>query len=62
MRKTNSRVREERSLLFTRERERQLSLLPRVEKITVKYSGVPEDAELSMNKLLSTPYNVAQRN
>ena len=63
-RKTNETVRRERSRLFDRERERQMSLLPRVEKIRVRFSGAPLDAdkkELAMNKHLSTPYNVAQR-
>lgn len=59
--KTNASVRKARSAAFDRERERQLGLIPRVEKITVKYMGIPEDRELVMNKRLSTPYNVAQR-
>ena len=58
---TNASVRRRRSELFDQERQRQLDLLPRVDKISVNYVGAPKDAMLSMNKHISTPYNVAQR-
>lgn len=41
------------------EKKRQLSLIRRVEKIKVEYTGIPEDCTLQMNKDLSTPYNCA---
>ena len=50
-----------RSALFHEEQERQLSLVARIEKINVEYVGVPENANLLLNKELSTPHNVAQR-
>ena len=34
--------------------------IARLEKIEVKYVGVPDDATMIMNKNISTPYNVAQ--
>ena len=58
---TNATVREKRSRLFDEEKQRQTDLIPRVEKIDVKYVGVPEDATLILNKNLSTPFDVAQR-
>ncbi|KAJ6662458.1 hypothetical protein lerEdw1_011871 [Lerista edwardsae] len=49
-----------RNELFTKEKERQLSLYPRVEKIEVKYVGKSHPGTLFiMNKGLSTPYTCA---
>ncbi|XP_042316744.1 39S ribosomal protein L39, mitochondrial [Sceloporus undulatus] len=49
-----------RNELFTKERERQLSLYPRIEKIEVKYVGKHHPGTLFiMNKGLSTPYSCA---
>ena len=53
-------VAERRSKLFSQEKQRQIDLVKRVEKIKVKYCGIPEDATLYLNKDLSTPFNVAQ--
>ena len=47
--------------LFDAEKERQLALLTRVEKIEVRHKGVPEECTLIMNKDLSTPFNCAMR-
>jgi len=51
---------ERRSKLFSQEKQRQIDLIKRVEKIKVNYCGIPEDGTLYMNKDLSTPFNVAQ--
>lgn len=59
--RTNATVRQKRSRLFEEEKKRQLEMMARVEKIEVTYKGVPEDAKLVLNKGLSTPYDVAQR-
>lgn len=48
-----------RNQMFIEEKKRQLSLIRRVEKIKVEYTGIPEDCTLQMNKDLSTPYNCA---
>ncbi|XP_039561565.1 39S ribosomal protein L39, mitochondrial [Passer montanus] len=49
-----------RNELFTKEKERQLSLHPRIEKIEVKYTGKQHPGSVFvMNKALSTPYNCA---
>ncbi|XP_074758331.1 large ribosomal subunit protein mL39 isoform X5 [Athene noctua] len=49
-----------RNELFNREKERQLSLYPRIEKIEVKYTGKSHPGTVFiMNKALSTPYNCA---
>ena len=50
-----------RSKLFSQEKQRQIDLIKRVEKIKVEYCGVPENQILYLNKGLSTPFNVAQR-
>lgn len=49
-----------RNELFELEQNRQRSAVGRIEKIEVRYLGLPEDATLVMNKGLSTPYNCAQ--
>lgn len=51
-----------RNELFDYEQKRQREEVGRVEKIEVRYLGLPQDETLVMNKNLSTPYNVAQRN
>ncbi|XP_063812442.1 large ribosomal subunit protein mL39 isoform X2 [Pseudophryne corroboree] len=49
-----------RSELYEKEKERQLSLYPRIEKIEVKYVGKTNpETVFVMNKGLSTPYNCA---
>ena len=47
--------------MFDEEKDRQLALVKRVEKIQVQYKGLPENCTLLMNKNLSTPYNCAMR-
>lgn len=56
---TNESVCQIRNDLFTKEKERQQSLITRVEKINVEYRGIPSDVNLVMNKNMSTPYNCA---
>jgi len=51
---------EKRSKLFSQEKQRQIDLVKRVEKIKVQYCGAPENVTLYLNKDLSTPFNVAQ--
>lgn len=51
---------ERRNHLFTLEKKRQVGKVGRIEKIEVKYKGVPEDCTLIMNKDLSTPYDCAR--
>ncbi|XP_009990870.1 PREDICTED: 39S ribosomal protein L39, mitochondrial-like, partial [Tauraco erythrolophus] len=59
-RATSEEVIQMRSELFTKEKERQLSLYPRIEKIEVKYTGKSHPGSVFvMNKVLSTPYNCA---
>merc|ERR1711994_1247560 len=53
-------VTKRRNALFDKEKQRQLNLIPRIDKIEVRYNGIPEDVNLSMNKGISTPFNVAQ--
>ncbi|XP_015279686.1 PREDICTED: 39S ribosomal protein L39, mitochondrial [Gekko japonicus] len=49
-----------RNKLFAKEKERQLSLYPRIEKIEVKYVGKSHPGTIFvMNKGLSTPYTCA---
>ncbi|XP_046385403.1 39S ribosomal protein L39, mitochondrial [Ischnura elegans] len=50
----------ERNALFNEEKERQRQRIGRVEKIEVKYKGVPENVILGMNKGISTPFHCAQ--
>jgi len=47
--------------LFDKEQKRQREAVGRIEKIVVKYNGVPENVTLSMNKGISTPYHCAKR-
>jgi len=46
--------------LFDQEQRRQKEAVGRIEKIVVKYNGVPENVTLSMNKGISTPYHCAK--
>lgn len=54
-------MRRYQSELFDLEKKRQREAVGRIEKIEVRYLGLPEDITLVMNKNLSTPYNCAQR-
>lgn len=61
---TNSKVQAKRSALFTKEKEKQLREVGRIQKITVDFKNIdkfPESASLIMNKKISTPYQCAQR-
>ncbi|CAG9571154.1 unnamed protein product [Danaus chrysippus] len=51
---------ERRHHLFMLEKKRQLDNVGRIEKIEVKYIGVPKDCTLVMNKDISTPYECAR--
>ncbi|CAH2056872.1 unnamed protein product, partial [Iphiclides podalirius] len=51
---------ERRHHLFTLEKKRQLEQVGRIEKIEVKYKGIPKDCSLVMNKDISTPYDCAK--
>lgn len=50
-----------RSDLFTLEQRRQREKVGRIEKIEVRYLGLPNDTTMVMNRGLSTPFNCAQR-
>lgn len=56
---SNAEVRRKRNDLFEAEKQRQLSLYERIEKVEVQYTGLPESCTLIMNKGISTPYNCA---
>lgn len=56
---TNEAI-ERRNHLFTLEKKRQVEKVGRVEKIEVKYKGVPNDCTLILNKDLSTPHDCAR--
>lgn len=58
---TRESIRKYQNELFDLEKKRQRDAVGRIEKIEVRYLGVPEDMTLVMNKNLSTPYNCAQR-
>lgn len=47
--------------MFDLEKKRQRDAVGRIEKIEIRYLGLPEDTTLIMNKNLSTPFNCAQR-
>ena len=48
--------------LFNKEKNRQLSLTPRTEKIEVKHVGKTDPGTMFvMNKNISTPYSCAMR-
>lgn len=46
--------------LFTQEQKRQRNTIGRIEKIEIRYLGLPEDTTMIMNKGISTPYNCAE--
>lgn len=50
-----------RNEIFDYEQKRQRESIGRIEKIEVRYMGLPRHETLIMNKNISTPYNVAQR-
>ncbi|XP_059607635.1 large ribosomal subunit protein mL39 [Phlebotomus argentipes] len=49
-----------RSDLFTAEQTAQRAKVGRIERIEVRYLGVPHDTTLMMNRNISTPFNCAQ--
>ncbi|GBP49764.1 39S ribosomal protein L39, mitochondrial [Eumeta japonica] len=51
---------ERRNHLFNLEKKRQLEKIGRIEKIEVKYKGLPNNATLIMNKDISTPFDCAK--
>ncbi|CAD5117512.1 DgyrCDS6279 [Dimorphilus gyrociliatus] len=56
---TNAEVRKKRNDIFEKELQRQLSVIPAIQKINVEYKGESENISLLMNKNLSTPFNCA---
>ncbi|XP_054714819.1 39S ribosomal protein L39, mitochondrial-like [Uloborus diversus] len=56
---SNEQIRRMKNELFDKEKLRQQSLITRIQKIEVKYIGVPTDCVLMMNRNISTPYNCA---
>lgn len=52
---------EKRNRLFILEKNRQKESVGRIEKIEVRYLGVPKDLTLYMNKDISTPFDCAKR-
>lgn len=52
---------EKRNRLFSMEKKRQIDSVGRIEKIEVRYLGVPKDMTLFMNKDISTPFDCAKR-
>lgn len=51
---------ERRHHLFTLEKKRQFESVGRIDKIEVRYKGVPKDCTLIMNKDISTPFDCAR--
>lgn len=58
---SSAEIQERRSDLFTLEQRRQRDRVGRMEKIEIRFQGLPNDTTLIMNKGLSTPFNCAQR-
>jgi large subunit ribosomal protein L39 len=56
----NESLRKKRAQMFNKEKARQQSTIPRLEKIEVEYLGQPENVRLILNKNLSTPLDVAK--
>ncbi|EEB18587.1 mitochondrial 50S ribosomal protein L39, putative [Pediculus humanus corporis] len=54
---SNLEIIERKNLIFTREQERQLEAIGRVEKIPIQVKTSTENLELLMNKDISTPYD-----
>lgn len=58
---SNEEIVKKRNAIFNAESQRQREQVGRIEKIEVRYLGVPEDTTFMMNKGISTPFNVAKR-
>lgn len=58
---SSSSVVQNQNELFEKELARQTNDIGRIEKITVNVQGKIKNEMFSMNKHLSTPFNVAQR-
>ncbi|KAL4229448.1 54S ribosomal protein L39 [Mactra antiquata] len=59
---TNAEIRKRRSALFTEEKNRQIELIKRLNKVPVSYYGHPEQDgphKMLMNSHVSTPYHCA---
>ncbi|XP_058117163.1 large ribosomal subunit protein mL39 [Anopheles ziemanni] len=56
----SSQVSTKASELFSEEQQRQRENVGRIEKIEVRYLGLPNDTTLIMNRELSTPYDCAR--
>ncbi|XP_072166254.1 large ribosomal subunit protein mL39-like [Diadema setosum] len=56
---TTASVAQRQNELFEQEKQRQLEMVKRIEKITVCHIGPTDSCTLAMNKFLSTPYHVA---
>lgn len=54
-------VNRKRNEIFDYEQKRQRESVGRIEKIEVRYLGLPQDDTMIMNKNISTPFNCAQR-
>ena len=54
-------IKKKRNELFDYEQKKQRESVGRVEKIEVRYLGIPKDETMIMNKNISTPFNCAQR-
>lgn len=54
-------VNRRRNEIFDSEQKRQRDSVGRIEKIEVRYLGLPQDETMIMNKHISTPFNCAQR-
>lgn len=57
---TNEHARQLRNAMFEEEKQRQKGLIPRTEKVEVRYQGIPSPCTLAMNKHMSTPYDCAR--
>lgn len=53
-------ISQRRSALFSAEQKAQQEQIGRIERIEVRYLGLPQDTTLMMNRNMSTPYNCAQ--
>lgn len=58
---SSAEIQQRRSELFTLEQRRQKDKVGRIEKIEVRYLGLPSDLSMVMNRGISTPFNCAQR-
>lgn len=58
---SSAEIQQRRSELFTLEQRRQRDKVGRIEKIEVRYLGLPNDLTMVMNRGVSTPFNCAQR-